>query len=199
MPRTIAPAEKVARDHLRGSVLRILEREVLLTEIRAGGAGRFVILTQEWPAYWEPVVSLDLPELDDRLGALHRSWQRYIGSGFAREEQCEFCFRFFTLIDELLDECENKPGCVRRMGALRRALAFECFAIIAARREDGPGAAGTTTLRNPCYLVAKLKSPDGPDDPRFKAGCSVERRGETLWYGTSTYLCWFRILRTPIT
>ena len=46
-------------------------------------------------------------------------------------------------------------------------MGFECFTINEAAFGPEGGAAGTTTLRNPCYLLAKLKWPDAPDDTRF--------------------------------
>jgi hypothetical protein len=51
--------------------------------------------------------------------------------------------------------------------ALQAVLAFESFTISEGALGPEGGAAGTTTLRNPCYLLAKLKSPDAPDDTRF--------------------------------
>ena len=46
-------------------------------------------------------------------------------------------------------------------------MSFECFTINEGASGPEGGAAGTTTLRNPCYLLAKLKWPDAPDDTRF--------------------------------
>jgi len=52
--------------------------------------------------------------------------------------------------------------------SLQTVLGFECFGIASATY-DKILAAGTCTLRNPCYLLAKLKMPFALDDPRLLA------------------------------
>jgi len=51
--------------------------------------------------------------------------------------------------------------------ALRAILGFESFSIVDGSVPSQVGAAGTTTVRNPSYLLAKLKWPKVPDDTRF--------------------------------
>ena len=46
-------------------------------------------------------------------------------------------------------------------------LGFECFAIASTTNGDEVFAAGTCTLLNPCYLLAKIKMPMMLDDPQF--------------------------------
>ncbi|MEE9569089.1 MAG: hypothetical protein V3W37_06875, partial [Candidatus Binatia bacterium] len=51
--------------------------------------------------------------------------------------------------------------------ALQTILGFECFGITLADSSSEILAAGTSTLRNPCYLLAKLRMPAALDDPQF--------------------------------
>ena len=47
------------------------------------------------------------------------------------------------------------------------ALGFECFGVTSSIFDSEVLGAGTCTMRNPCYLLAKLKMPDVLDDPQF--------------------------------
>lgn len=53
------------------------------------------------------------------------------------------------------------------INALKTALGFECFGIAASTSNSEVLGAGTCTLRNPCYLLSKIKMPDMLDDPQF--------------------------------
>ena len=48
-----------------------------------------------------------------------------------------------------------------------RLLGFECFSVETSEASARAVAAGTSTLRNPCYLLSKLRMPNALDDPQF--------------------------------
>ena len=51
--------------------------------------------------------------------------------------------------------------------ALQAVLGFECFLVTSPDANGKAAAAGTTTIRNPSYLLSKLKLPNALDDPQF--------------------------------
>ncbi len=110
---------------------------------------------------------LGVQEATQHVDALEEVWRDYIRSSFDPKLRREYCFRYFALLDALLAQTESGFASKGREEALQRVLAFECFAIEPAGPSCGPVAAGTTTLRNPCYLLAKLRAPEAPDDPQL--------------------------------
>jgi len=148
----------------RGRLLALLEAPVLLTRLDVASDGRLVPETQDWETFWAPVRQLANRQIDRALDALHAAWQNYIRSGFDRSLQREYCLRYFNLLDLVL--ATEQDSCAWKH-ALRAVVGFECFGLKALALGPQVLAAGTTTLRNPCYLLAKLKWPDVPDDTRF--------------------------------
>ncbi len=151
----------------RGQLLAIFEAPALLTRLDIARGGLLVPELVNWETYWAPLNQLGNREVSDALGALHAAWHEYILCRFDRSLQREYCFRYFSLLELLLSTRDGFRGPALWNEAIRRAMGFECFELRAARPHARVVAAGTTTLRNPCYLLAKLKWPDVPDDTRF--------------------------------
>ena len=167
MTALLKPVESLARAHGRGLLLSILEQEILLNRIKVFHDGCFVAETQDWSSYWKPLCKLGHGEVEDSLDALHSAWRDYIRSGFSTLLRREFCFRYFSLLDVLLSNCRETIVPHSWAHALHAVLGFECFGITPAASDSEVLGAGTCTLRNPCYLLAKLRMPDAPDDPQF--------------------------------
>lgn len=167
MTTVLRPAESLTRTHGRGLLLSVLEREVLLSQIKVLRDGRFTAKTQDWNTYWTPLWELGCKEVTDCLEALHSAWRNYIRSSFDPVLRREFCFRYFSLQDAVLANCEEAPSAHAWIHALQTALGFECFGITSGAFDPEVLASGTCTLRNPCYPLAKLKMPDALDDPQF--------------------------------
>jgi hypothetical protein len=167
MTTALAPSESLLRVHGRGLLLSILEKETILTRIRVLENGRFIAETKDWDSYWQPLHELNRRELEDSLGSLHFAWRDHILSRFNSFLRQEFCFRLFYLLDVLLSIYSKSDAPQSSLNALRTALGFECFGIAASTSDSEVLGAGTCTLRNPCYLLAKLKMPDVLDDPQF--------------------------------
>jgi hypothetical protein len=164
MTTVLAPMESLVRVHGRGLLLSILEKETILTRIRVFKDGRFTVETKDWDSYWQPLHELNHRELEDVVGALHLAWREYLRSGFNPLLRQEFCFRYFSLLDVMLSVCTESDAWLR---VLQTTLGFECFGIAASTSDSEMLGAGTCTLRNPCYLLAKLKMPDVLNDPQF--------------------------------
>ena len=160
------PAVSLASVRGRGKVLSFLERELILTRVRVFGDGHFLEETKEWASYWNSLRELGHSETNKDLDELHSAWRNYIHSGFDSTLQREFCFRYFVLLDDILVSFQKAVGSHPWDDALKATLGFECFSIISASESEAV-AAGTCTLRNPCYLLAKLRMPDVLDDPQF--------------------------------
>lgn len=167
MGRMKRPAGLSARVRGRGLLLSMLEKEVLLSKIKVFPDGGFVAETSDWDSYWKPVLELNRSELDDGLDALHSAWRDYVGSGCRTSVRQEFCLRYFSLLYVFLSKCRNEATLQREANALRALLGFECFGISSSTHPREIHGAGICTLRNPCYLLAKLRTPDVLDDPQF--------------------------------
>jgi len=166
MTTVMAPAESLARVHGRGLLLSTLEKEAIPTRIKVFDDGCFVAETEDWDYYWQPLHRLGCEEVEEDLDALHSAWHDYLRSGFSSVLRQEFCFRYFSLLAVLLSNCREAIVPLSCVQALQTALGFECFGIVPVSDSEVLGA-GTCTLRNPCYLLAKLKMPDVLDDPQF--------------------------------
>jgi hypothetical protein len=151
----------------RGLVLRALEDELILRNIIVGADGRIGVQTQEWPEYWKPVCEAGSSQVLSSLSALREAWSAYVRSGFDRALQREYCLRYFLLLDLLVKEGVSCPADEARTHALHTVLGFECVGVSAVNSPGQPIAAATSTFRNPCYLLAKLRSPDAVDDSGF--------------------------------
>ena len=165
MTTVLAPAESVPRVRGRGLLLLILEKETILTGIKVFDSGLFTVETKDWSSYWQPLHKLGHKKVEENLDALHSAWHDYLHSGFNSLLRQEFCLRYFSLLDVLLySESDVTQSWLH---ALHTASGFECFRIASATAYGEILGAGTCTIRNPCYLLAKLRMPDALDDPQF--------------------------------
>jgi len=172
----------------RGRLLALLEAPILVTSLDIAPDGRFVPETRDWPTFWAPVHQLANRQIDRALDALHAAWQDYIRSCFDWTLQREYCFRYFSLLDLVLaTRSEGQDSCSWKH-ALRAVVGFECFGLRAPALDTQVLAAGTTTLRNPCYLLAKLKWPDALDNTQYLPLIAVADNGsEGLFYHYRQY------------
>lgn len=153
-----------ARTHGRGLLLSCLEKELILTRIKVISNERFLIEAVEWDSYWTPLCQLGLNEIENQLDKLHSAWGNYIHSSFSPSLQRSFCYCYFVLLDTLVSSLQKADHL--GINALQVILGFECFGITNSSTEEVLGAA-TCSLRNPCYLLAKLKMPTALDDAQF--------------------------------
>ncbi len=187
MATVLAPAQRLVRIHGRGLFLSILEKELILTRIRVFDDGRFLAETDDWSSYWKPLYELNQSETKENLNELHSAWCNYIHSGFSSVLRREFCFRYFLLLDVVLSIFRQANPPHSWVDALQATLGFECFGITSSSNLEVLGA-GICTLRNPCYLLAKLKMPDVLDDPQFLPTITVSGIGKPeLFYHYRQY------------
>ncbi|MBI4337877.1 MAG: hypothetical protein HY683_08645 [Chloroflexi bacterium] len=163
----LVPAGNLVQAHGRGRLLSTMEKDVLLTRLRVFPDGRVYTESTDWNSYWQPLHELGYQEIKDKLDALHGAWRVYIETRFAPSLRREFCFRYFCLLDALLSHLHTRVVLGPWTRALQTALGFECFQITSASSESDVLGAGTSALRNPCYLLAKLKMTNALEDPQF--------------------------------
>jgi len=102
MTKVQAPAENLVRVHGRGQILSILEKETFLTGIKVFYGGRFIVETEDWSSYWQPLHKLGHKKVEENLDALHSAWRDYLRSGFNSLLRQQFCFRYFSLLSVIL-------------------------------------------------------------------------------------------------
>jgi len=156
------------REYIKGELKKILLSEDILVEILVDWYGHPTFVKQTWHRYWEPVTPLLSSVGLNILENLRKSRRRYILERFSRQATIRYCFHYFCLLDEVLCRPKNAYNQKTISVLLRRVLAFENFGI---RWADGSRGlcCGTSTIRNPCYLLAKIKQPQASDDPKFLA------------------------------
>ena len=137
-----------------------------MSRITVSANGLLGVETQGWSSYWTPLQRLGSTELNEALDHLRFAWSNYILSGFTAELRREFCFRYFFLLNSLSLKRRYWETSKAWKDAVRSVLGFECFGV-AGDSSPEPLAAATCSLRNPCYLLAKLKMPEAPDDTQF--------------------------------
>ena len=158
----------LALPDVRNARLRsAFEAPALITRLNLSWGGIFVPQTRSWADYWRPLRWLGGPQIDRALRQLGDARQKYIASSFDPSLVREYCIRYFSLLDAVLWARDKLSASPQWQRALQAVLGFECFTVNEGAFGPEGGTAGTTTLRNPCYLLAKLKWPDAPDDTRF--------------------------------
>ena len=76
----------------------------------------------------------------------------------------EYCRSYFQALTVTLALVKRRPA-PETLAVLGSVVGFETFAI--GTRAHGTVAAGTSTLRNPAYLLARLRWPRGRDNPAY--------------------------------
>ena len=162
----------------RGLLTHLLGQQQLVTQIIVGRGGQIIAQAESWDDYWAPLYNIDDRVLHEAISALKIAWMKYIKHHFPAEERKDYCFNYFNLLDVVTTRYATKTH------LLSRVLGFECFAISPANTEGITLAAGTTTTRNPCYLLVKLKLPDAIEDSQYLPiiTCPTAHRGEIFYH-----------------
>ena len=108
---------------------------------------------QNWEEYWAPVISQLSPRGLQILDDLKGSHRQYMASEFGHETMIRYCFHYFCLLEEVLSALKNVYNDNASSALLSKVLGFENFTIRWANGLTGL-ACGTSTIRNPCYLLA---------------------------------------------
>jgi hypothetical protein len=149
------------RLHGQGLLSHLLRQQELLTKIIVGHGGQILVQSESWEDYWAPFNDIDDQVLHDTISALKSTWMKYIAQHFPAEVRLSYCYHYFKLLDIITSKYTSDKQ------LLSHVLSFECFAISDVTTQQTALAAGTTTTRNPCYLLAKLKFPGAIEDSQY--------------------------------
>lgn len=154
------------REYIKSEIKKILLSEDLLVKISIDWYGQPTFTTLSWQKYWEPMTPLLTPVGLNILENLGKARRQYIKSKFSRRTMISYCFNYFCLLEEVFNVLKNGFDETAKSTLLGKVLGFENFVIRWASGENG-SACGTSTIRNPCYLLSKIKQPKAQDDPKF--------------------------------
>lgn len=193
--------------HSTGTLLATLETPTLVSRIRVL-KHTLRVETLGWDDFWAPVHALAAPHIDDAVQQLRGAWRQYILSRFDPALRRDYCYRYFCLLDSVV-RWSGRAGerdLYRR--ACRRSAGFECIAVTSGEARRPTLAAATTTLRNPSYLLSKLKHPRALDDSRYcpvitapdddSAGMFYNYRQYRLTVDSPLALMLYPAVRTPV-
>ena len=151
------------------SILRQAANRSLFAEVLSGGqlvrevvvdaSGYLKVEAVNWNEYWSGSLAKAPDKVRSQLEFLRVARQTYCQSGYDFRLAISYSFRYFDLLRVALAEKLDQ----RLLAAL---ASFEVFPI---RRfhSSGAEAAGVITARHPAYLLAKLRKPNAPDDPKY--------------------------------
>lgn len=156
------------REYIKSEIEKILLSKDILVEILVDWYGYPTLIRQDWEEYWMSAAKQLSPKGLQILDNLRNVHQQYIISEFSYEIAIRYCFHYFCLLEEVISTLKNICDKTAKSILLSKVLGFENFMI---RWADGSNglACGTSTMRNPCYLLAKIKQPQAYDDPKFLA------------------------------
>ncbi len=156
------------REYIKGEIKKILLSEDILVKVLVDWYGHPTFIKQDWGQYWASVTPLLPPVGLSILENLRKARRQYILERYSHQAMIDYCFHYFCLLEEVLSTLKHICSETAKSALLRKVLGFENFAI---RWADGSSglACGTSTIKNPCYLLAKIKRPHACDDPKFLA------------------------------
>ncbi|MGD0078237.1 MAG: hypothetical protein ABSB91_06390 [Sedimentisphaerales bacterium] len=156
------------RELIKSEIKKILLSEDILVEILIDWYGQPTFTTLSWQKYWEPVIPLLSPIGHNIVENLREARRQYIQTKFSHQTRISYCFNYFCLLEEVLKVQKNGCDETAKLTLLGKVLGFENFVIRWINGEHG-AACSTSTIRNPCYLLSKIKQPQAKDDPKFIA------------------------------
>ncbi|UCE99934.1 MAG: hypothetical protein JSV82_02385, partial [Planctomycetota bacterium] len=178
------------QEYVRSQIKKILLSEEILVNILIDWYGQPMFVKQNWEEYWAPVLSQLSSRVLQILDDLNAARQQYIASAFSYETMIRYCFHYFCLLEETLSSLKKVCNENTSRVLLSKVLGFENFTIGWADGSRGI-ACGSSTIRNPCYLLAKTKQPQAYNDPKFLAiitGSDISKTNEAhLFYHYRRY------------
>lgn len=156
-PSRTRSGSKLKKAMNRGWLLRMLETQRVIVKVVINSQGQLAIEHQDWEEYWSPVRQIG--QANHLLDSLKSIWSAYVQRSFPAELRADYCYRYFQLLDKALEWRLAEPESELTAAALCCVLGFECFGISSAGANSALAAA-TSTVRNPAYLLTKLRNPN---------------------------------------
>ncbi len=141
----------------------VLASNAFLSSVEVDMTAGLRIESVPWEQYWCRSAPGWPQHLGGKLEALRWAREGYTRSGFAHHFALPYCYAYFSLLRETVESVRRGQADPR---LLRAVLGFECTGI----SWQGPAAplgVLTSTVKNPVYLLAKLRQPKAYEDPKF--------------------------------
>lgn len=155
----IGPISGLEQEFVKAILVKAFVSKEIITVIEIDGHGRVEIKKQTWESYWN--IKETLPEQDSFL-LFEKARETYFDSNFKSDYLGEYCYRYFVLLFKWLNGHSNSYT----QELLSKLLSLENFAI-RWYGDEPTMAAGTTSHRNPAYLLAHLGKKSSNDDPKY--------------------------------
>ena len=152
----------VRQSHWR-RILAVLRSGDLLNRLHVDMNARIGVESISWDRYWTETgccISRDQAIL---LDALRSARLRYIENRFGPGRAAPYCRAYFALLRKVLNDIADEEA---DSDLLFAVLGLESTSIMWAGQPNSL-AAVTSTARNPVYLLAKLRTPQAYEDPKF--------------------------------
>ena len=147
------------QEYIKADLAQAFVSKDIVTAIEIDWHGRIEIKKQTWDLYWN--IKDTLPEHDSFV-RFERARKAYFDSNFKLDYVGEYCYRYFILLSKWLS-IRNDAYVLKLLSKL---LSLENFAIHWCGNKTGI-AAGTTSHRNPAYLLAHLGKKSSNEDPKY--------------------------------
>ncbi len=141
----------------------VLRSEDILVGLRVSSGTRVQVEPICWERYWSETGCRLPPDLGGRLETLRSSRRKYIQTRFDLSYAAPFCHAYFSFLRVALDRVltGHAPPAL-----LHATLGLECAAV-GWTAHPSRLAAATCPIKNPVYLLAKLREPRAYEDPKF--------------------------------
>lgn len=162
-----SPVDKLSgfeQEFIKAELVKAFTSKKFVTSVKIDWYGHLEITSLNWEGYWGNLNSLPAALLKT-LNSLKKARTQFYAKGFALAFAKEYCYLYFLLLSQTLQEM-SRVFSQELKNFLGRLLAFECFAIKWFGGQSGI-AAGTTSHRNPAYLLCKIKNKKTADDPKY--------------------------------
>jgi len=155
----VDPLPGMVQEYLKDTLAEAFVRPEIITAIEVDWHGRIQIKSQNWGEYWG--IEGNIPA-KDVFSHFEKARVTYFNSDFKSNHIKEYCYQYFALLSRWLSH-RNDSYVNELLGKL---LSLKNFAICWHGKKSGI-AAGTTSHRNPAYLLARLGKAAFNEDPKY--------------------------------
>ena len=138
---------------------------LLIGEVRLDEHGQIQLEQLPWQKYWASLyqaASAGISEMGPLLDALQQSWLSLIQFPGRGEQVIRYCHDYFQLLNFGLQQSQRLGG--DWPAVMGRIVGFECFPILPLSWKGSALLVGTSTHRNPVYLLSRLRNPTALDE-----------------------------------
>lgn len=144
------------------AISKVLRSENILRSIEILPNQLLSLKTCSWEQYWEPVIDVFSAKQIELLRCLKSARSQYIKSNFNLAYAQSYCYAYFVFLRTILSAKQPNEIFSTVLGMV---LCIESSIVLARSNIEG-FAAVTSNVRNPVYLLAKIRCPQAYEDPK---------------------------------